>query len=126
MNKLEVSSMYGETPKKEQLSLNKYQYLADVTRNKDITYNESLTNYALGLTGEAGEVADLIKKSVFHGHNVPMDELIKELGDVLWYIASLASTIDVSLEDIANKNTDKLKTRYPEGFDQNKSINRVE
>lgn len=108
------------------MKLNEYQELANATRNRNTTYTESLANYALGLTGEAGEVADLVKKAVFHGHDIPMNELKKELGDVMWYIASIASTIDVSLEEIACMNITKLQKRYPEGFDKNKSINRSE
>lgn len=111
---------------KNQLTLNEYQGLANMTRNKDITYNESLTNYGLGLAGEAGEVADIIKKYVFHGHTISKDDIVKELGDVLWYIATLASVMHISLEDIANMNIEKLKKRYPEGFNKMDSINRVE
>lgn len=112
--------------KEKQLTLNEYQTLANVTRNKNIGYNEALTNYGLGIAGEAGEVADIIKKNVFHGHDLDKNNIVKELGDVLWYVATLASTIEVSLEDIACKNVDKLRARYPEGFNKDRSINRVE
>lgn len=108
------------------LSLNEYQMLAGLTLNLDISQNEALTDYGLGLTGEAGEVADIIKKSVFHGHLLDKEELEKELGDVLWYISALALTMNVTLEEVANKNIDKLRKRYPEGFDKKKSINRIE
>lgn len=85
-----------------------------------------LINGALGLTGEAGEVADIIKKHVFHGHDMDKDEIIKELGDVCWYVALLSYAIDIPLEDILQKNIDKLKRRYPEGFSEENSINRIE
>lgn len=71
---------------------------------------------ALGLAGEAGEVADTVKKAVFHRHELNRDELIKELGDVLWYVAALCSKLDVSLSEVMERNIAKLKKRYPEGY----------
>lgn len=71
---------------------------------------------ALGLAGEAGEVADTIKKAVFHQHGIDRDELIKELGDVLWYVAALCTKLDVPMSEVMERNIDKLKKRYPEGY----------
>jgi NTP pyrophosphatase (non-canonical NTP hydrolase) len=79
---------------------------------------------ALGLAGEAGEVADTIKKAVFHQHGLNRDELIKELGDVLWYVAALCSKLDVSLADVMERNITKLQQRYPNGYSSERSINR--
>lgn len=79
---------------------------------------------ALGLAGEAGEVADYIKKVVGHNHPLDKDTLVKELGDVLWYVAELCSTVGVSMGDVADKNIAKLRARYPEGFSSERSINR--
>ena len=84
-----------------------------------------LLNGALGLTGEAGEVADMIKKHIFHGHNLDKEDLVKEIGDVCWYVALLTTAIGEDLESIMSKNIEKLKTRYPEGFSAEASINRV-
>lgn len=69
----------------------------------------------LGLVGEAGEVAEKVKK-IFRDHGSVLDddrrkELTKELGDVLWYMAQLATTLDISLEDIASQNLKKLQSR---------------
>ena len=83
-----------------------------------------LLNGALGLTGEAGEVAELIKKHIFHGHALSTGDLVKELGDVCWYLALLSTAIGVSLEDIMIENIEKLKRRYPEGFSSEASIKR--
>lgn len=83
-----------------------------------------LLNGALGLTGEAGEVADIIKKYIFHGHKLDRDEIVKELGDVLWYVALLCETIGVSIDDVMVKNINKLEARYPDGFSSEKSRNR--
>lgn len=71
---------------------------------------------ALGLAGEAGEVADSIKKMVFHRHGVKRAELMKELGDVLWYVAALCTRLDVSLGEVMERNIAKLRVRYPDGY----------
>jgi NTP pyrophosphatase (non-canonical NTP hydrolase) len=81
---------------------------------------------ALGLAGEAGEAAELVKKAVLHGHGLDVDKLAKELGDVLWYVAALATTAGLSLGAIMAANIDKLQTRYPDGFAQADSIARVD
>lgn len=81
---------------------------------------------AMGISGEAGEVTDYIKKVLFHGHELCEDKLIEELGDVLWYITYLSKTIDSDLETIASRNIQKLKKRYPEGWDPERSIHREE
>lgn len=86
----------------------------------------NLTAHFLGLCGEAGEVVELYKKHIAHGHSLDLDKLAKELGDVLWYASSIASGYDLSLEDIAIANIAKLKARYPEKFSAECSINRVE
>ena len=81
---------------------------------------------ALGLAGEAGEVADTVKKAVFHQHGLDLEKLKIELGDVLWYIAAICTQLDVKLEDVMQANIDKLHARYPEGFSVEKSKNRAE
>lgn len=81
---------------------------------------------ALGLAGEAGEVADTIKKAVFHQHGVDREELIKELGDVLWYVAALCTKLDVSLAEVMTRNIEKLKRRYPDGYSSGDSKKRVD
>lgn len=81
---------------------------------------------ALGLAGEAGEAADMVKKHLGHGHELNLDKLTKELGDVLWYVAALADYIGVSLDSVACMNIDKLRARYPNGFSQEASKARVD
>jgi NTP pyrophosphatase (non-canonical NTP hydrolase) len=70
----------------------------------------------LGLCGETGEVAELVKKASWHGQPIDPDRMAKELGDVLWYVADLASHYGLSLEAIAAGNVEKLRRRYPDGF----------
>jgi NTP pyrophosphatase (non-canonical NTP hydrolase) len=71
---------------------------------------------AIGLCGESGEVAELVKKHAFHGDKLDRTSLITEMGDVLWYLAHLANALDISLDDVAAGNMEKLRRRYPDGF----------
>lgn len=80
-----------------------------------------------GLTGEAGECADFMKKLHGHGHvydAAARQHMGKELGDVLWYLSVLANSFGFRLSEIAKMNIDKLKKRYPNGFEIEKSIHR--
>lgn len=82
----------------------------------------AMLNVVLGLNGEAGEVADLYKKAMFQGHNINTEKVIDELGDILWYIAIGASCLGTSLEAVAARNVAKLRARYPEGFNADRSV----
>lgn len=86
---------------------------------------ERLLISGLGLSGEAGEVADYLKKVLGHGHGYDREKHAKELGDVLWYVADQASAAGLSLQDIADRNVGKLAARYPDGFSLEKSVNRA-
>jgi len=104
------------------MNMNDYQELASKTCG---AYGLDMRIMsALGLAGESGEVCDLIKKAIFHGHPVEFEKLEKEIGDVLWYVAILAQSHGFKLEEIAQKNIEKLRKRYPEGFDVERSKNR--
>jgi NTP pyrophosphatase (non-canonical NTP hydrolase) len=81
---------------------------------------------AIGLAGEAGEVADLIKKGVFHQHGIDLQKLKNELGDTLWYVAALCTTLDLDMSEIMQSNIEKLKTRYPNGYNSDDSKRRVD
>ena len=81
-------------------------------------------NGVLGLAGESGECADLIKKHLFQGHELDVEHLAKELGDVAWYLAVTAYAIGYPLEDVLRMNMKKLRERYPKGFDPEKSKHR--
>lgn len=105
------------------MNFNKYQILAQRTSSTE-TPSDKAINGIMGLVGESGECIDLFKKYYFQGHELDREKLTDELGDVLWYIAELATAINVPMEDIAIHNIEKLKKRYPEGFDAEKSINR--
>lgn len=85
-----------------------------------------LLNGALGLGGESGEVEDIVKKSIFQGHQIDREHVAKELGDVAWYLAVAAAGIDYDLDTIFQMNVDKLWARYPDGFSAEKSLHRKE
>lgn len=108
------------------MTINEYQQLAMVTLNKDLDEKEVLINGVMGLCGESGEAIDLVKKWLSQGHELDKDKLIGEIGDVAWYIAEIATALGVTLEDVLARNINKLKQRYPEGFDYDRSINREE
>jgi NTP pyrophosphatase (non-canonical NTP hydrolase) len=107
------------------MTINEYQKLALRTSNME-TKEDLILNGALGLAGETGEVVDLIKKHYFQGHELDISKLIIELGDVCWYIATLAHGLGVDLETIMIYNIEKLKKRYPDGFTVENSIYRAE
>ena len=108
----------------DKLTANDYQRMAMRTAGEYDTDYDQLRNAAYGLNGEAGEVIDLLKKYEFQGHDLPDEKLIDECGDVLWYCALLADALGFTLEQVMNRNIDKLRKRYPDGFDKNRSINR--
>ena len=108
------------------MTINEYQKLAMTTKNPDLTGRDLLLNSVMGLCGESGEVIDLVKKHVSHGHPLNREKIIDELGDVAWYLAECADAIGISLEEVLAHNIEKLKKRYPEGFSIERSINRTE
>jgi NTP pyrophosphatase (non-canonical NTP hydrolase) len=106
------------------MQLNEYQELAQRTSRKDISPDDHLFNGLLGLAGESGECCDLAKKHYFQDERNIYQDLIDELGDVMWYVVEVASALGVSLEEVAKHNIDKLRKRYPDGFDSNRSLHR--
>jgi NTP pyrophosphatase (non-canonical NTP hydrolase) len=86
------------------------------TQKTGLTLRDSLSNWGLGLAGETGEVVEHIKKHLYHGRKLNLDEVKRELGDCLWYIAAFCNDLGFSLEDVMQTNIDKLKERWPEGF----------
>lgn len=107
---------------------NEYQQACLRTESIDakISGTTRIENGLMGLCGEAGEAMDILKKFLFQGHSLDKAYLAKELGDVAWYLAVSADTLGYTLEDIFQMNIDKLKKRYPDGFDAERSINRDE
>lgn len=108
------------------MTANEYQRLAMTTRNADMTDRDTLINGVMGLCGESGEVIDLVKKHLAQGFPLDREHIVKELGDVMWYIAEIATVMGVTMEEIMEANIEKLRRRYPDGFSYEKALHRSE
>ena len=107
------------------MTINEYQTAALRTAQTDkFSARELLLNSALGLCGESGEVADIVKKFRFQGHDLDFEHIAKELGDISWYLAVGAYAIGLDLESIFRMNIEKLEARYPDGFSTDRSLHR--
>lgn len=107
------------------MNFNEYQELAHKTSaNKN--QSDCIVNGVMGMNGEAGECIDTVKKHLFQGHPLDEDKLVKEMGDVLWYIAETCTGLGIGMDEVANRNIAKLKARYPRGFDAQLSLHRKE
>ena len=103
------------------MNANEYQKLAMRTLNPELSRKDVLINSVMGLCGESGEAIDIVKKWLAQGHELDKAKLAKELGDIAWYLAEAATALDMPLGDILQGNIDKLKARYPEGFEADRS-----
>ena len=108
------------------MNINDYQYEAMRTLNPALDIKDVLINSVMGLCGESGEAIDIVKKWLMQGHDLDKEHLIKELGDVAWYLAEAATALDIPLETVFQGNLDKLRQRFPNGFDTAASVNRKE
>lgn len=108
------------------MTINEYQKLAMTTLNPELSRKDVLINGVMGLCGESGEAIDIVKKWLAQGHELDREKLAKELGDIAWYLAETATALGLDLEDIFAANIEKLKRRYPEGFDSDRSIHRAD
>lgn len=124
------------------MNANEYQQLAMRTNDGNAAYRLSnvvdnslddpcidvggILNGCLGLSGEAGEFNDMVKKWIFHEKPLDVDHAQKEVGDILWYIAMICHSFGWDMSKIMQMNIDKLKARYPDGFDVELSAHRKE
>ena len=97
--------------------------IAEDERHLDIG---GIFNSCLGLSGEIGESNDVIKKWIFHEKPLDVEHAKKEAGDICWYLAMLCESFGWSLDEIMRMNVDKLKARYPEGFNVERANHRAE
>lgn len=105
------------------MTFDEYQTEAAKTINYSNDFN-SIVCAALGLAGEAGETVDVIKKWYGQGHDLDKFKLMYEIGDVLWYLNYLCDALGVTLDEVAQTNIMKLRKRYGESFEADKSVNR--
>lgn len=106
------------------MTINDYQKEALRTEQGMTKEFPRLLNGLMGLCGEAGEAIDLMKKHLYQGHELDREHMAKELGDVAWYIAISADALGYDLETVLQMNVDKLRKRYPHGFDADRSLHR--
>ena len=121
----ECWKMEVKIPEDDSISANDFQ-LEALRTLKDMPVMDQLTEGLMGLAGEAGEAIDILKKHKYQGHELDRLQLALELGDVAWYLATSAHALGYSLSEIFVMNIHKLQKRYPDGFDEKKSVNREE
>ena len=105
------------------MTVNEYQELAARTINPELTVSQQVRHALFGIASETGELLGLYQKSM-QGHEFNDEHMLKECGDILWMMAELLTANGYTLDDVARMNIDKLKARYPDGFDAEHSIHR--
>ena len=104
---------------------NEYQRLAGRTIREDMVKDDLEFHALHGMVGEIGELHSIYQKA-FQGHKLEKEHMEKEIGDLLWFIAEYCTALDWNLDDVMQLNIDKLKARYPKGFEVDKSLHRAE
>ena len=100
-----------------------YQELAERTINKNLTTDEQINHALFGMSGEVGEILSIYQKQ-YQGHEIDEEELKKEVGDLIWFVAEYCTVMGWEMDEILYKNINKLKRRYPDGFEVERSVNR--
>lgn len=104
---------------------NEYQKLAARTINKNLSDIQKEFHALHGMVGEIGELHSVYQK-LYQGHKPNKEHAKKELGDLLWFVAEYCTSMDWTMEDVMETNIEKLRARYPEGFDAEHSLHRKE
>ena len=120
-----VLTAYENLKDREAMTGNEYQKLAERTMNTTKSKNELEMHALHGMVGEIGEIHSLYQK-IYQGHNLNETHIKKELGDLLWFIAEYCTVKGWDLEDVMRMNIKKLEDRYPNGFEADRSLHRVE
>ena len=102
-----------------------YQELAERTINKNLTTDEQINHALFGMSGEVGEILSIYQKQ-YQGHEIDEEEIKKEVGDLIWFVAEYCTVMGWEMDEILYKNINKLKRRYPDGFEAERSVNREE
>ena len=96
----------------------------EVIANELTAEDAHLLHMTVGVSGEAGELLDPLKKTIFYGKSLDKINLDEEIGDILWYVAIYLNARGITFEQIMQQNIDKLRARYPEKFTSEHAINR--
>lgn len=102
---------------------NEYQRLAARTINNSMSAAKKEYHALHGMVGEIGEIHSIYQK-MYQGHTPDETHLKKEVGDLLWFIAEYCTTMGWNLEDVMQLNIEKLKARFPNGFEEERSLHR--
>ena len=109
------------------MQLSEYHEKAMRTKADYESREEQLLCAVLGILGEGGELAEIVKKARYQGHRLSTDKIVNELGDILWYWALAVDSLEyASPRTVALMNIEKLRNRYPDGFEAKRSVNRKE
>jgi len=105
------------------MTFEQYQEQARRTQNTELTRHQRYEHSLHGLASEVGEIHGIYQK-YYQGHSINREEVIEEVGDLLWFIAELCDCVDVNMGDVASRNISKLRARYPQGFSEYDSLHR--
>lgn len=107
------------------ITANEYQKLASRTMNVELEWKDQGKHALHGMVGEIGELHSIYQKK-YQGHPFNEEHAMKELGDLLWFIAEYCTAHDWDLAEIMWMNINKLCERYPDGFEADRSLHRKE
>ena len=92
----------------------------------DLPYEAICSNMCMGLAGETGETVDIFKKHIYQGKDLDINDVIEEIGDILWYIANLCNVNRITMKECMESNVEKLRKRYPNGFSIKDALERAD
>jgi NTP pyrophosphatase (non-canonical NTP hydrolase) len=106
--------------------LDMFQEEALRSMRNDLPYELICSNMCMGLAGETGETVDIFKKHIYQGKDLDINDVIEEIGDILWYIANLCNVNKITMKECMESNVEKLRKRYPNGFSIKDALERVD
>ena len=106
--------------------LDVFQEEALSTMRSDLPYELVCSNMCMGLAGETGETIDIFKKHIYQGKELDINDVIEEIGDILWYVANLCNVNKITMRECIESNIEKLRKRYPNGFTVKDALERVD
>ena len=106
--------------------LDVFQEEALRSMRSDLPYEAICSNMCMGLAGETGETVDIFKKHIYQGKMLDINDVIEEIGDILWYIANLCNVNKITMKECMESNVEKLRKRYPNGFSIKDALERAD
>ena len=106
--------------------LDVFQEEALRSMRNDLPYEAICSNMCMGLAGETGETVYIFKKHIYQGKDLDINDVIEEIGDILWYIANLCNVNKITMKECMESNVEKLRKRYPNGFSIKDALERAD